>query len=228
MNESFSKIIDKISEALNFFDFSFIVSGGLTFSVIFVTIDFLNIPLLLLNSISTPVKIIACIGAIYICGLISFAGGKSIRLYFLYKLDSKRGFSPIFIEALKFIKKYDETTATEVDGFIHKDSDTLKLYYTRMWMELRHCANAEATIKLLNRFWVMQAVFEGLYFSFILALICSTVLMLIVNHSFMIGIVIAFFCIWFCYKEAQRYAETQINEIVIAYKKFILNGNREQ
>ena len=74
MNESFSKIIDKISEALNFFDFSFIVSGGLTFSVIFVTIDFLNIPLLLLNSISTPVKIIACIGAVYICGLISFAG----------------------------------------------------------------------------------------------------------------------------------------------------------
>lgn len=228
MNESISKIVDKISEALNFFDFSFIVSGGLTFSVIYLTINLFNVPpLSVLETISTPIKIIACIGIVYICGLISFAGGKCIRLYFLYQLDKERGFSSIFEKALMFIKKYDDTTTAEIDSFIKADSDTQKLYYTKMWMELRHCSDAEATIKHLNRFWVMQAVFEGLYFSFILAIICSTLLMLLVDHSFVIVFFIAFFCIWFCYKEAQRYAETQINEIVIAYKKFILNGKRE-
>lgn len=227
MNESISKIIDRVSDALNFFDFSFIVSGGLTFSIIYLTADYLNIPLSQLHAINTPVKIIACIGAIYICGLLSFAAGKNIRLYFLRKLDQQRNFSNVFIKALKFIQTNEEENSREVNRFINADENTQKLYYSKIWIELRHCADAEATIRHLNRFWVMQAVFEGLYFSFILATICSIALMLSTSQIFITYIFITSFCTWICYKEAQRYAETQINEIVIAYKKFILHGNRE-
>ena len=39
MDAGFSKIIDRISETLNFFDFSFIVSGLLTYGIILFTAD---------------------------------------------------------------------------------------------------------------------------------------------------------------------------------------------
>lgn len=223
MNESISKIVDRISDALNFFDFSFIVSGGLTFSIIYFTVDYLNISLLFFNTINTPLKIITCIGAIYICGLLSFAAGKNIRLFILNLLNKKRRFSNVFIKALKFIQKNEKKNSEEINSFINEEESILKLYYTSMWLKLRHCDDAEATIKHLNRFWVMQAVFEGIYFSFILATICSAILMS-ANHYFSYCIFIALAGAFICYKEAQRYAETQINEIVIAYNKFILNG----
>lgn len=224
MNESISKIIDKISDALNFFDFSFIVSGGLTFSIIYFTVDYLNISPLFFNTINTPLKIITCIGAIYICGLLSFAAGKNIRLAMLNLLNKERCFANIFKMTLKFIEKNGGNNSNEINSFINEEECILKLYYTSMWLKLRHCADAEATIKHLNRFWVMQAVFEGLYFSFILAIICCAILMS-VNQNFSYCIYITLSGAFICYKEAQRYAETQINEIVIAYNKFILNGN---
>ena len=99
MNESISKIIDRISDALNFFDFSFIVSGGLTFCFIYLTTNQIN-SFSVFEHFSTPIKIISSIGIIYICGLLSFAGGKGIRLWILNNLNKEKKFSTIFVEVL--------------------------------------------------------------------------------------------------------------------------------
>lgn len=224
MNESVSKIIDRISDALNFFDFSFIVSGGLTFSILYLTVN--NIySIHLLAAINTPAKIILCIGMVYICGLLSFAAGKCLRLKILYLCNKKRRFSKIFTDALKFAQTHNNEGCEELERYSGNpdDEQRLKQYYTLMWMELRHYKDAEATIRHLNRFWVMQAVFEGLFFSFILTAACSIIL---ADCKFTYYALISPACAYICYIEAQRYAETQINEIVITYTKFILHGNK--
>lgn len=228
MNESVSKIIDRISDALNFFDFSFIVSGGMTFSILYLT-AYETCSTKLLPAFSTPAKVILCIGLIYICGLLSFAAGKYIRLKILYSCNKNRKFSKVFTEALEFAKAHTNERCEELERYSENPDDDkrLKRYYTLMWMELRHCKDAEATIRHLNRFWVMQAVFEGLFFSFTLAVLCSIILTISINLDYLYCCVITLFCIYICYIEAQRYAETQINEIVITYTKFILHGNKK-
>lgn len=225
MNESISKIVDRVSDALNFFDFSFIVSGGMTFSILYLT-AYKTCSIQLLPTFSTPVKVILCIGMVYICGLLSFAAGKSLRLKILYLCNKKRRFSKIFTEALEFAKAHTNERCEELERYNENPDDEkrLKRYYTLMWMELRHCKDAEATIRHLNRFWVMQAVFEGLFFSFILATVCSCIL---ADYTFTGYTATALVCAYFCYIEARRYAETQINEIVITYTKFILHGNKK-
>ena len=45
-----------------------------------------------------------------------------------------------------------------------------KLAYSYMWIELHKKEEAKEQIIFMNRMWVMQAVFEGLIFSFIVAI----------------------------------------------------------
>ena len=91
MKESISNIIDKISETLNFFDFSFIVSGLLTYGVILFTAD--NILSINFNNYNTVVIVVVSIALVYISGLISFSIGKFLRVKILYQYFGK--FLPI-------------------------------------------------------------------------------------------------------------------------------------
>lgn len=75
---------------------------------------------------------------------------------------------------------------------------------------------------------MMQAVYEGLFTSSIIGLLSS----LYFWHDkdsgyFMITFIISSISSIFCSLEAKRYAETQIWEVVIAYKKFIVCNNNQ-
>lgn len=77
MENSIQGMIDKLSEGLNFFDFSYFISGFVTYSsiVYFVMIVFckvINLPLWGL--------IVFSLVSIYISGLLSFSIGKWLRI----------------------------------------------------------------------------------------------------------------------------------------------------
>lgn len=225
MNTAFSKIIDRISETLNFFDFSFIVSGLVTFGIIYCSIN--NIYTFDLSVYSKTAIIIAIIVLVYVSGLVSFSMGKWLRLKILC-LKNKEYFNDVFSNALTFINSEPYLENEEISKYISGKSikNNYKSVYSKMWLDLRHCEDAKDTIRHLNRFWMMQAVYEGLFTSSIIGLLSSLYFWYDKDSGyFMVTFIISIVSAFFCYFEAKRYAETQIWEIVIAYRKFIACKN---
>ena len=218
MAANFQKIIDRISEAFSFFDFSFLISGSATFAICCYTLNRLGTDV---SSDSSFLNVCVSIVGIYIAGLISFALGKKIRVWMVDK-DGKR-FEEIFNETVRFTKgaEYDYNT------------QNLKLRYTQMWAHLRNNQEAKESTTFLNRLWVMQAVFEGLMISSAIAIVGGVILGIVLGWKqcdvwYMIigGLIAAIACYW----EGKRYAETQIKEVIITYyqlkNKFLWYGRQ--
>lgn len=223
MDAGFSKIIDRISETLNFFDFSFIVSGLLTYGIILFTAD--SIISVDYKNYNSGVIVVVSIALVYICGLMSFSVGKFLRIKILSAFNENY-FNDVFKKALKFINSKPYEKNDEITIYLSKDRGSYKTIYSKMWMELRHCEEAKETVRHLNRFWMMEAVYEGLFVSFILGAV-SSIYFLCVNWCndsrlfYGMTLVLSLIATVFCFIEARRYAETQIVEIVLTYKRFI-------
>lgn len=76
MSTNFQKIIDKISEAFSFFDFSFLISGAASFGICCYGLNRIGMKI---ESDNITLNVIVIIFSIYISGLISFAIGKWVR-----------------------------------------------------------------------------------------------------------------------------------------------------
>lgn len=205
MAANFQKIIDRISEAFSFFDFSFLISGSATFAICCYTLNRLGMDV---SSDSSFLNVCVSIVGIYIAGLISFALGKKIRLWITNKAGTH--FEEIFNETVKFIN----------DSKAGNNKQNLKLQYAQMWAHLRDNQEAKESMMFLNRLWVMQAVFEGLMFSSAIAIVSGGILWIVIGWNmcdvwYMIigGLIAAIACYW----EGKRYAETQIKEVIITY-----------
>lgn len=154
---NFQKIIDTISEAFSILDLSYIISGTLTFLIILLNLHIHDIHLELINN---SVMICCCIFLAYIAGIFSWIVGKAIRW------SIQRGIND------DFEKIYNETINAlganiDVDTFtpVSKKKDA----YTYMWIELQKNENAKDRVNFIHRFWVMQAMFEGLMTSCLVA-----------------------------------------------------------
>ena len=205
MAANFQKIIDRISEAFSFFDFSFLISGSTTFAICCYTLNRLGMDV---SSDSSFLNVCVSIVGIYIAGLISFALGKKIRLWITNKAGTH--FEEIFNETVKFIN----------DSKAGNNKQNLKLQYAQMWAHLRDNQEAKESMMFLNRLWVMQAVFEGLMISSAIAIVSGVILGIVFGWNmcdvwYMIigGLIAAIACYW----EGKRYAETQIKEVIITY-----------
>ena len=205
MSANFQKIIDRISEAFSFFDFSFLISGSATFAICCYTLNRLGMDV---SSDSSFLNVCVSIVGIYIAGLISFALGKKIRLWITNKAGTH--FEEIFNETVKFIN----------DSKAGNNKQNLKLQYAQMWAYLRDNQEAKESMMFLNRLWVMQAVFEGLMISSATAIVSGGILGIVIGWNmcdvwYMIigGLIAAIACYW----EGKRYAETQIKEVIITY-----------
>lgn len=225
MGTGFSKIIDRISGILNFFDFSFIVSGLLTYGIILYTAD--SIISVNFQNYNPGLIVIVSIVLVYICGLMSFSIGK-----FLKNVINKKYFNGVFKETLAFInskppQNNDEITeySNEITEYSKMNEKCYKIIYSKMYMELRHCEEAKETITHLNRLWMMEAVYEGLFVSFILGAVSSIYFLVFVDNSchmfYLIILVLSLIATIFSFIETRKYAKTQIVEIILTYKRFI-------
>lgn len=245
MEANFQKIIDKISEAFSFFDFSFFVSGAATYGI---SCYFLWQFDELEPFKSTTINVLISIILIYLCGVISFSYGKLIRLKcfkitrgcteFLTKfnwiqnlqrrfrwiqklLETPDSFVECFDKAIAYANKRPGTFLIPFINDTTTDAEK-KCYYTEMWAFLRNKPEAKETVAFLNRYWVMQAVCEGLISSAALALIGGIIAWIFKENDVIYFVIsgIALLAFLILCREGRRYAETQILEVVIAYKHY--------
>lgn len=227
MISSVTKIIDRIGEIFTVFDFSYVVSGVASFSIICYGLWKND----LLGSLGgTSLNVIAAIIFTYLCGLLSFTIGKAVRtkvidyelkkccwiIYWPQKRQETR-FMTDFKGTVEYVNK-DAAVLMNYDN----ESDC-KMYYTEMWTYLRECEDAVATMAFIDKYWVIQAVYEGLIASSLVGLVVGIILSF--SNLYFINLIIivcsAIACFFCCY-EGTRYAEVQIKEVVIAYKYFKL------
>ena len=209
---SFQKIIDRIADAFSVFDFSYIISGGLTLLLVYMDIVILHSRTITLKS---PFLILA-IGLFlaYVCGLIVWVIGRFVRRCFINTSED-------------FKKVYNETkTALNLNTIIPITDE--KVAYSYMWSRLQ-CDNntpqIEEKLKFINKYWVMQALYEGLIGSGIIAIlilldyyIINRAILSCLSTCCIIGIFIFVVFLMFCFaKEARKYANTQIVDLLTLY-----------
>lgn len=231
MIDTFKKTIEDILEGLNFFDFSFFISGFATF---FTLMFFMEELFAKTYEYKSVYGVLAAIILIYVCGVVSFSMGKIIRTLIRKYLEKARwnwlkvkSFDELFEEGQKWVlenkkKTMPGATTNDLPGQL-SFSDQKGMAYSAMWIEIRRKDEMGTYYKPLYRQWVMQAVCEGLMFSFLLIILLSVVAIYINTkehssyHLYIASSILAIIGIWGCCREAQRYAENQIKEVVISY-----------
>lgn len=229
--DTFKSIIDKISEGLNFFDFSFFVSGFVTYiTLLYFSKEFFAITIDYTSVIGVLVSIVLS----YVCGVISFSLGKWIRSMILWifkwnilKKWKNRSFDEIYKESQESFSAF--SAACEIFDCklkipclyknVDKAANFNRFSYSSMWIEIRKLDEKGVYYKPLYRQWVMQAICEGLVFSFMLIMVLSISVLLVKKYMplYACSSILAFVAFAASCHEARRYAENQIKEVIISY-----------
>ena len=206
---SFQKIIDILSNAFSILDFSYIVSGGFTFGIVLFDLHYHYYEFFIRN---ISITIVCGIFLAYICGLSSWIIGRLIRKI-VQNTDKD------------FEETYDRTMNALASNALSLSVSDKKLAYSYMWIELHKKEEAKEQIIFMNRMWVMQAVFEGLIFSFIVAIGVLIDLKWGLNKDiswleFIVIFAVLLSSVWLSAIEARRYARTQIREVILSYYSY--------
>lgn len=206
---SFQKIIDILSNAFCILDFSYIVSGGFTLGIVLFDLHYHYYEFFIRN---ISITIVCGIFLAYICGLSSWIIGRLIRKM-VQNTDKD------------FEETYDRTMNALASNALSLSVSDKKLAYSYMWIELHKKEEAKEQIIFMNRMWVMQAVFEGLIFSFIVAIGVLIDLKWGLNKDiswleFIVIFAVLLSSVWLSAIEARRYARTQIREVILSYYSY--------
>jgi hypothetical protein len=212
LGNALKSIFDKISDFFDIFDLSFFVSGVIAFfSLLMWTSSFGYYSNL---QLSASQKWIAIILICYVFGLVCFASGRFVR-----RALTKEKFEQNFKNTLN-THGVDKTNL--VCEYISR-GNTDRLYwrlYVRLWAEIRQDPLLSPSFSLLKRYWVMAATYDSVGMSFVAWII--TVILLIYYHllTLSVGVFIIFMllvAVIFCLREARRYENFQIEELVASY-----------
>ena len=206
---SFQKIIDILSNAFSILDFSYIVSGGFTLGIVLFDLHYHYYEFFIRN---ISITIVCGIFLAYICGLSSWIIGRLIRKI-VQNTDKD------------FEETYDRTMNALASNALSLSVSDKKLAYSYMWIALHKKEEAKEQIIFMNRMWVMQAVFEGLIFSFIVAIGVLIDLKWGLNKDiswleFIVIFAVLLSSVWLSAIEARRYARTQIREVILSYYSY--------
>lgn len=205
---SFQKIIDILSNAFSILDFSYIISGGFTLGIILFDLHYHKYEFFIHNVLVT---IICGVFLVYICGLASWVIGKFIREIF-QSIDTD------------FEHTFDEAVRSLGDEFSLPVSNK-NLAYSYMWIELYKKEEAKERVTFINRMWVMQAVFEGLIFSFVTAMVVWLELAYslwreVLCYKVVITLFVLLLLTCLSAIEARRYARNQVKEVILSYYSY--------
>ena len=216
---SFQSVIDRIAEAVSILDFSFIISGSLgyfilTFILHLVVPSFdpfvLKMPLTLV--------VICSIFGVYIMGVVLGSLGHFIRTYltfkwFYFKMNDEMKCCSSFYNNNKYL-------AHNIDLIIPDDEKDCKFLYTQLWNTLSLQENVNHRLKYINRFWVMQKMYEGLFADFLVSIIAVITLTCWGFFTWQTCLIVLPFLVVFALimgREANKSAKTQLWEIMALY-----------
>lgn len=212
LGNALKSIFDKISDFFDIFDLSFFVSGVIAFLSLLVwtrKFDFIyNLQL------GTGPQWIVVVLVCYVFGLVCFASGRFVR-----KTLTTDKFVHNFKNTLNTHGVNKTDLVSEYTGRSNNDRLYYRLY-VRLWAEIRQDSSLSSSFSLLKRYWVMAATYDSVGMSFIvwivtlISLIRSNLLAL----SFGIFIIlILLMAVIICLREARRYENFQIEELVASY-----------
>ena len=215
---NFQKLIDTISDAFNIFDFSYIISGGLTLLIILFDLHYRQIDFLLGNM---TITVVCGIFLSYICGIFSWLCGRKIRRI-ICNID--KDFEETYHYVMSSIGDTRRTELTPITKYF--------MEYEYMWICLCKEEKAKPRINFIHRFWVMQALYEGLIFTLIIAFIVLFDIR-IIDKTFLecfkfLGIFLLIpFLLYLCFKEAKSCAKNKIKEVILSYYLYCYKNNKE-
>lgn len=227
MKDTISKILDRIVDFFSIFDISFLISGIATMTILCYGAWLYGLFTWLGDSFA---HILYYAILSYICGLASFAFGKHIRTKLLkrkrfkytvtWEIRMGRNNTSQFMDCFSDAISYVNNKAAKGDLKLTKyeDEKDAEKYYTEMWYYIREYQNKSLSYQLLNRYWVSQAIYDGLLFPAFLSFGLGFFILYSFD-SFIGGLISisALLCGLFFYREGKRYAEAQIKEVVIVY-----------
>jgi hypothetical protein len=221
LGKALKAIFDKLSEFIDLFDLSFLVSGILTasaFYFVYVLNDPLNIKL---DKIDDWFKYFLILFFCYINGLISFAIGRLIRTEVVYRKDNYT-FDLRIKESLEAHGVFnDPLIQMYFNNQIKRGAWRL---YIRLWAEIRIKEKLSPSFSLLKRYWVMTATYDGVAFS----IFSWTIIILLwafglfkenpPSYYILVPILISLgFIFYYTIREAQRYWYYQIEELIATF-----------
>lgn len=228
IGEALRILFGKLSEFLDVFDLSFLISGGTALMALLYLAWGLGVDVS--TAPKEPTFFFVALGMIllaYVCGLICFALGRSVRRGIQaaeapwYGLTGHGGFADRRLDPV--VQGHGLHEIERYAKYFDKDSNASKYFYVRMWAELRHDPLREPSLALLNHYWKLAATYDGLAAAILLwigiflttavsppEVVVNSVLPLPVSLGFAVLGAIAFFG---CTGEARRYDQYQLEEL---------------
>lgn len=231
-----NKISDVIVDALSIFDYSYIISGVMSYLVVAFTLSYTDTYKFEdCGKLFIVISLFLC----YVLGLMSWLIGKNLRRilrkicrYFRFQFTCPSNYK------MSFSTDFEEVFQDVVEGMGKSNhykeiSQNREVAYTYMWKSLYEDENNTtsvevADIKRIRRYWVMQALFEGLIGTCIISVLCLFFLLLrskinICSLNFLFVIFAFVILILLLSKEARACAENQIKEVITSYYKYHKN-----
>lgn len=223
LGEALKLIFSKVGDFFDIFDLSFFVSGIASVSAIYIglLLEEVNVSRLFTGKIGLIVGILAC----YVAGLVCFASGRWIRTELaprIKQLLGSKSMQILFDEHLQTVLKAHGLDQQQLfsDYIEREESRGLWRLYTRLWADVRHSKLAEPSLQLLKRYWVMAATYDGIAVAMMIWGMLVMIISYRINDSheiaqylLILGVVL-FLLSFACLREAGRYVNYQVEEIV--------------
>lgn len=246
----FQKQFDTVTGALNIFDMSHLVSGATMLGVL--VYAFPGLKGFVFHKDQVTVSIIICIVIAYVLGMISWIAGKQFRYWMMKHFGDKKtndeDFKSKFQETAQCFNFQDETIKK-----LMEDDKNIAYSYMWMRLDKSQDEDCRSRFVFASRSWVLRAIYEGLIPPvFVLAATilvkyfsvwkgwCEALsqwqsgwtgkIILPWGENIIVGVIGAVVMTFASYiivkllaREARRYANTQIREVIVAYYHFVEN-----
>lgn len=225
---------DVITETLNIFDLSFLVSGSVMLGLCFFAFPIMRDFFIHGNHLF--LSIVLCIWFSYVLGLICRTIGMNISkcFYNFGHCDKETNIKELYSSC--FPKIFGKKINSDSTSYHIEKAD---FAYSYMWMKLDTSKNPDCKNRFLyvSRIWVLRAIYEGLipsiiFFSIIILCngdLCQLSINAFGRYAAYIGIpiimILDLICIALLAKEAHHCNETLRREIFVAYFDFF--GKRD-
>lgn len=225
IGKALKSIFDKLSDFFDIFDLSFFVSGSVITILIMYWLGLRD--LYVFNYFEQSGTLIIFIIICYTNGLIAFAIGRWIRMgiwsYFkskIYKVDNR--FDLFDLNFIRILKAHSLDKDEEISSYLNNTDDrgTWRLY-VKFWAMIREDEKYNRSLSVLKRYWVMAATYDGLSILMFISLIINFDLGLGFTGDIILSFygcasicVILLIALLACVREADRYLEYQVEEVV--------------
>lgn len=224
--KSLSALLGRLGAFFDIFDLSFFVSGAASLGAMGLLYRLLGGHFV--DEVQGGYRVAAALLACYALGIVCFVLGRQLRRlvhrmrYFTShaaRFDTllREGLSAHGLEAVKLGTAHPVEIARYLDSGTPRGRGRL---YTLVWTKLRQSPHLQPSLSLINRYWVMAATCDGMAAA---ALLWTGVLVawrfglgIALPHSGLAlpGALAGLFAALLCLREAQRYTEVQLEELV--------------